>query len=79
MGRPAKAGGRKVLVSAKIEPEVMARLREAAEADRRSISSLVEIIVDEYLARLDEGQEPPEVDHAVNNCPKLIGRCFTVW
>jgi hypothetical protein len=50
MGRPKKSGNvKKVTVSVAMSPDVLKALRAAAEADHRSISSMVESIVSNYV------------------------------
>lgn len=50
MGRPAKAPNKKkVTVSVAMSPDVLEALRKAAEADHRSLSSMIESIVSNYV------------------------------
>lgn len=50
MGRPRKsANTKKVTVSVAMSPDVLKALRAAAEADHRSISSMIESIVSNYV------------------------------
>ena len=39
-----------------IESEVMDRLREAAKADKRTLSAQIEQIIEEYLKTIDNGK-----------------------
>lgn len=50
MGRPPKkATDKKVTVSVAMSPAVLKDLREAAQADHRSLSSMIESIVSNYV------------------------------